>query len=198
MKAALAVLLGITTAGTSLAQTTAAPASPAATPVPGSAKSSDSMEGLAAVYSDKLAGRKTASGEVFNQSKLTAAHPSLAFGTTVKFTNTKSNKTEEVRINDRGPTQAGRVIDMTNAAAAKIGLGKKSMAPVKLEVVSDTPAEGRQVGSDRLLWAHRLSVRFWPRPAGGLVQFRLICVAHSTRCWSSGQGRDVLLAQLRP
>ena len=76
MKAALAVLLGITTTGTSLAQTTAAPASPAATPVPGSAKSSDSMEGLAAVYSDKLAGRKTASGEVFNQSKLTAAHPS--------------------------------------------------------------------------------------------------------------------------
>ena len=139
MKAALAVLLGITTAGTSLAQTTAAPASPRGNAVPGSAKSSDSTEGPAAVYSDKLAGRKTASGEVFNQSRLTAAHPSLAFGMTVKATNTKSNKTVEVRINDRGPTQAGCVIDMTNAAAAKIGMGKKSMAPVKLEVVSDSP-----------------------------------------------------------
>jgi rare lipoprotein A (peptidoglycan hydrolase) len=70
------VLLGITTAGTSLAQTTAAPASRASTPVPSSVKSSDRVEGLAAVYADKLAERKTASGEVFNQSKLTAAHPS--------------------------------------------------------------------------------------------------------------------------
>ena len=99
------------------------------------------MEGLAAVYSDKLVGRKTASGEVFSQSKLTAAHPSLAFGTMVKVTNTKNNKTVEVRINDRGPTQAGRVIDLSSAAASKIGIGKKQMKPVKLEVVSDAPAK---------------------------------------------------------
>jgi len=97
------------------------------------------MEGLAAVYSDKLAGHKTASGQVFSQSKLTAAHPSLAFGTKVKVTNTKNNKSVEVTINDRGPTQAGRVIDMSSAAAAKIGLGKKAMVPVKLEVVSEAP-----------------------------------------------------------
>jgi rare lipoprotein A len=157
MRAALhtfAVFLGIVTAGTLMAQTTPAPPSPAATPAPAvtpapaaatsapaSAKSSDSMEGLAAVYSDKLAGRKTASGEIFSQSKLTAAHPSLAFGTIVKVTNTKNNRTVEVRINDRGPTQAGRVIDVTSAAAAKIGVSKKSMAPVKLEVVGDAPAK---------------------------------------------------------
>ena len=99
------------------------------------------MEGLAAVYSDKLAGRKTASGEVFSQSKLTAAHPSLAFGTKVKVTNTKNNKTVEVKINDRGPTQAGRVVDLSSAAASKIGIGKKQMAPVKLEVVGDAPVK---------------------------------------------------------
>jgi len=99
------------------------------------------MEGLAAVYSDKLAGRKTASGEVFSQSKLTAAHPSLPFGTKVKVTNTKNNKMVEVRINDRGPTQPDRVIDMSSAAAAKIGISKKRMAPVKLEVVGDAPAK---------------------------------------------------------
>ena len=144
----LAALLGITLAGASLSQTPAttppaAPASPApvqppaAAPAATSAKASDSMEGLAAVYSDKLEGRKTASGEVFSQSKLTAAHPSLAFGTKVKVTNTKNNKTVEVQINDRGPTQAGRVVDLSSAAASKIGIGKKQMAPVKLEVVGD-------------------------------------------------------------
>ena len=99
------------------------------------------MEGLAAVYSDKLAGRKTASGQVFSQSKLTAAHPSLAYGTKVKVTNTKNNKTVEVVINDRGPTQAGRVIDLSSAAAAKIGIGKQGMAPVKLDVVGEAPAK---------------------------------------------------------
>lgn len=146
----LAVLLGIAMAGASLAQTpatappTAAPTTtpePAAPAAPAAARAGDKMEGLAAVYSDKLAGRKTASGEVFSQSKLTAAHPSLAFGTRVKVTNTKNNKTVEVRINDRGPTQAGRVIDMSSAAAAKIGIGKMAMAPVTLEVVGEAPAK---------------------------------------------------------
>lgn len=118
----------------------AAPA-PAATPAPAPAasKSGDNMEGLAAVYSDKLAGRKTASGQVFSQAKLTAAHPSLAYGTKLKVTNTKNNKSVEVTVNDRGPTQAGRVIDLSSAAAAKIGIGKKAMAPVKLEVVGEAP-----------------------------------------------------------
>ncbi len=99
------------------------------------------MEGLAAVYSDRLAGRKTASGAVFSQSKLTAAHPSLAFGTRVKVTNTKNNKAVEVQINDRGPTQPGRVVDLSSAAAAKIGIGKNGMAPVKLEVGGDAPVK---------------------------------------------------------
>jgi len=110
---------------------------PAAAPVATTA--GGNMEGLAAVYSDKLAGHKTASGQVFSQSKLTAAHPSLAFGTKVKVTNTKNNKSVEVTINDRGPTQAGRVIDMSSAAASKIGLSKKAMVPVKLEVVAEAP-----------------------------------------------------------
>ena len=93
------------------------------------------MSGLAAVYSDKLAGHKTASGEVYSPQKLTAAHPSLPFGTNVKVTNTHNNKTVEVRINDRGPKQSGRVVDLSSAAAARIGLGKKGTAPVTLEVV---------------------------------------------------------------
>jgi rare lipoprotein A len=104
------------------------------------AKSADAMEGLATVYSEKLNGRKTASGQVFRQSELTAAHPSLPFGTKVRVTNTKNNKSVEVRINDRGPTQPGRVIDRSSAAAAKVGIGKTGTAPVKLEVVVGPPA----------------------------------------------------------
>ena len=148
----VAALACVAIAGTAAAQSpppaappapapAAAPAvaAPAPAPAPAAAKSGDSMEGLAAVYSDKLAGRKTASGQVFSQAKLTAAHPSLAFGTRVKVTNTKNDKSVEVTINDRGPTQAGRVIDLSSAAAAKIGIGKQAMAPVKLEVVGEAP-----------------------------------------------------------
>jgi rare lipoprotein A len=144
------MLLGIVIAGATFAQVPAAPppaaapaatTAPAATPAPAATKSTDNLEGLAAVYSDKLAGHKTASGEVFSQSKLTAAHPTLPFGTKVRVTHTKNNKSVEVRINDRGPTQAGRVIDMSSASAAKIGIHKKAMAPVKLEVVGEAPVK---------------------------------------------------------
>jgi rare lipoprotein A len=98
------------------------------------------MEGLAAYYSDRLDGRKTASGQVFDQSKLTAAHPTLPFGTMVKVTNTRNNRSVVVRINDRGPTHAGRVIDLSRAAASKLGMLRSGLAPVKLEVVKDAPA----------------------------------------------------------
>jgi len=97
------------------------------------------MEGLAAVYSSKLEGRKTASGQVFRQAKLTAAHPTLPFGTRVKVTNTKSGKSVEVMINDRGPTQPGRVVDLSRTAAARIGIGAQSMAPVTVEIVAAAP-----------------------------------------------------------
>lgn len=156
----LAVLLGLVVSTGALAQTTpaspAAPAAPAtapAAPSPAAATSAsppaaaapaaknDGMEGLAAVYSSKLEGRKTASGQVFRQAKLTAAHPTLPFGTRVKITNTKNDKSVEVTINDRGPTQPGRVVDLSRTAAAKIGIGANSMAPVKVEVVAEAPAK---------------------------------------------------------
>ena len=145
------VLIGLVTTGLSTAQSpnvappTAAPVPPpavapsAAPPPATAAKSADAMEGLASVYSDKLNGRKTASGQVFHQDELTAAHPSLPFGTKVKVTNTKNNKSVEVRINDRGPNQAGRVIDISSAAAAKLGMKKNGTAPVKLEVTGEAP-----------------------------------------------------------
>ncbi len=153
-KLILCALTGMATAGLAMAQspnasapaTTQAPSpAPAAAgvtsapPAP-AANSADAMEGLAAVYSDKLNGHKTASGQMFRQSELTAAHPSLPFGTKVKVTNTKNQKSVEVRINDRGPKQTGRVIDLSSAAAAKLGIGKNGTAPVSLEVVGSAPA----------------------------------------------------------
>ena len=99
------------------------------------------MDGLAAYYSNRLNGRRTASGEVFDQGKLTAAHQTLAYGTKVKVTNTKNNRSVVVRINDRGPTQPGRVIDLSRAAASKLGMMKAGLVPVKLEVVAEAPAK---------------------------------------------------------
>ena len=142
------LIAAIAAAASSFAQTppAAAPAASAPPPPPAAApvapaKSGEAMDGLAAVYSDKLAGHKTASGQPFSQSALTAAHRSLPLGTKVKVINTKNSKSVEVRINDRGPMQAGRVIDLSRAAAAKIGIGRNGTASVKLEVVGEAPAK---------------------------------------------------------
>ena len=91
--------------------------------------------GLAAVYGSKLNGHRTASGAHYNPKALTAAHQTLPFGTKVKVTNVKNNKSVVVRINDRGPTQAGRIVDLSQAAGKAIGISHKSTAEVKIEVV---------------------------------------------------------------
>ena len=91
--------------------------------------------GLAAVYSDKLAGHATASGKVYDPKKLTAAHKTLPFGTQVKVTNTKNGNSVELRITDRGPKQANRILDISPRAAHALGIRKTAMAEVKLDVV---------------------------------------------------------------
>jgi rare lipoprotein A len=82
--------------------------------------------GIASVYG--YAGGKTASGERANPRALTAAHRSRPFGSTVKVTNKKNGRAVVVRINDRGPFIRGRIIDVTPAAARKLGFG--GLAPV--------------------------------------------------------------------
>ena len=78
--------------------------------------------GLASYYADKLNGHATASGEPYSGNKNTAAHKKLPFGTLVKVTNLANNKSVIVRINDRGPFVAGRIIDLSRSAAAAIGM----------------------------------------------------------------------------
>ena len=85
---------------------------------------------------DGYAGRRTASGERVSSGGLTAAHKTLPFGTMVRVTNTRNNRSVVVRINDRGPFVRGRVIDLTPAGAHAIGMS--GLAPVSLAVVSKT------------------------------------------------------------
>jgi len=92
--------------------------------------------GKASFYADKYQSRKTASGERFDQSALTAAHKKLPFDTNVKVTNVENGKSIVVRINDRGPFVRGRVIDLSRSAFSKIGYTSAGVINVKIEVVN--------------------------------------------------------------
>ncbi len=91
--------------------------------------------GKASFYADKYHGRTTASGEIFSQQKLTAAHKQLAFGSKVKVTNIRNQKSVIVRINDRGPFVSGRVIDLSRSAFSKIAQLNLGVIDVKIEVI---------------------------------------------------------------
>lgn len=93
------------------------------------------FSGMASWYGPGFSGNYSASGELFNQYDLTAAHRSLPFGTAVRVTNVDNGRSVVVRINDRGPFAHGRVIDLSTAAAQVIGLISAGVAPVKLEVL---------------------------------------------------------------
>ncbi|RAJ02480.1 rare lipoprotein A [Chitinophaga skermanii] len=92
--------------------------------------------GTASYYADKFHGRKTASGEVFDNSAFTAAHNKLPLGTYVKVTNTRNQKWTIVKITDRLHAANKRVLDLTQAAAKKLGFFHWGLARVKVEVVS--------------------------------------------------------------
>lgn len=98
------------------------------------------LAGMASWYGPGFDGNYSASGEIFNQNAMTAAHPSLPFGTQVRVTNLDNGLSVIVRINDRGPHAAGRVIDLSTAAAGVIGLINSGVAPVSLEVVDASQA----------------------------------------------------------
>ena len=92
--------------------------------------------GLASWYGPRFHGKLTASGEIFNQERLTAAHRTLPWGSRVKVTNLANGKTVEVRINDRGPFAQGRVIDVSRAAARALGMVRAGIAAVEIEWLS--------------------------------------------------------------
>jgi rare lipoprotein A len=88
--------------------------------------------GVASFYTE---GTKTASGEKFDTLEMTAAHPTLPFGTKLRVTNVASGRSVTVRVNDRGPYVQGRVVDVSYSAADALGMVGKGVAKVKLDVV---------------------------------------------------------------
>jgi rare lipoprotein A len=92
--------------------------------------------GEASWYGPGFDGNLTANGERFNQNALTAAHPSLPFGTRIRVTNRNNGRSVVVRVNDRGPYAGGRIVDLSAGSADVIGLTASGVAPVSLEVLS--------------------------------------------------------------
>jgi len=101
--------------------------------------------GVASWYGPKFHGKLTASGEVFNQEKFTAAHQTLPWGSRVKVTNLANGKSVDVRINDRGPFGKGRIIDVSRAAARALGMVGRGITTVRVEWLSDSERSNKLV-----------------------------------------------------
>lgn len=93
------------------------------------------QRGKASYYADSFAGKRTASGEIYDPQKLTAAHRTLPFGTRVRVKNLYNDREVIVRINDRGPFIKSRIIDLSRAAAEKLGMINYGVAEVLIEVI---------------------------------------------------------------
>lgn len=101
----------------------------------------DEEFGLASYYSDLFHGKPTASGELYDKTKLTCAHKTLPFGTMLKVTRLDNNKSVQVKVTDRGPFISGRVVEVSRAGAEALGLIQDGSTRVKVEVVKpDLPA----------------------------------------------------------
>jgi rare lipoprotein A len=142
-------------------------------------------DGLASWYGGKdgFEGKPTASGEIYDSSLLTAAHRELPLGTVVEVTNLDNGKSVQVRINDRGPFVAGRVIDLSRAAAREINLLGPGVGPVRLSVVTPGPPQDLVSPSGR--WAVQV----------GSFADRLRGERHAERV--RGTGRTVFLEPFR-
>jgi rare lipoprotein A len=118
-------------------ETGALPAPAAPVPKGSLSRGRHDLEGLASFYWQD---QKTASGETFDKMALTAAHRTLPFNTRVRVTHLGNGRSIVVRINDRGPFKAGRVIDLSYAAAGAIGMHGQGLARVKVEVIEEPRA----------------------------------------------------------
>lgn len=101
----------------------------------GSEKIDSVQYGIASYYSDAFVGKKTASGEVFSQEKMTSAHNSLPLGTWIQVTNLRNGREVVVKVNDRLHHRNKRLVDLTRSAAGKLGYLKSGITRVKLVVI---------------------------------------------------------------
>jgi rare lipoprotein A len=98
--------------------------------------------GMASWYGDLFHGRRTANGEVFDMDALTAAHPTLPLPVLVEVTNLENNRQLVVRVNDRGPYKANRIIDLSRKSATLLGFRGKGTARVRVRYLRDAPLDG--------------------------------------------------------
>lgn len=91
--------------------------------------------GQASWYGEKFQNKSTASGEKFDMNQCTAAHRTLPFNTVVRVENLKNGKIVDVRINDRGPSLEGRIIDLSRKAAEQIGMIQDGVVPVRIQIL---------------------------------------------------------------
>lgn len=97
-----------------------------------------STSGEASYYHDKFQGRSTASGEAYDRNQLTAAHRTLPFGTLLRVTRVDTQQSVLVRVNDRGPFKAGRIVDLSRKAAEEIGLLTAGVAVVEITILDSS------------------------------------------------------------
>jgi rare lipoprotein A len=97
--------------------------------------------GTASWYGPGFHGKETANGEIFDSGKLTAAHRKLPLGAEVKVTNLDNGRTVTVKINDRGPYKKGRVLDLSKAAAKRLGMVEEGLTQVRIEATRQQLAE---------------------------------------------------------
>lgn len=132
-------------AGKGVAERSATP--PAKAPVAPRSPGRRKADGLASYYAQRYHGRRTASGERFDVRKMTAAHRTLPFGTQVRVTSEANGRSVVVRVNDRGPFVAGRVIDLSPAAARQLDMIRAGIVPVRMEVLGTLGAGATRVAS---------------------------------------------------
>lgn len=96
------------------------------------------LNGTASWYGPRFHGKKTASGEIYDQNKLTAAHKTLPLGSKARVTNLDNGSAVEVEINDRGPFVEGRIVDLSRAAAGALGFVETGTAPVQVELIAES------------------------------------------------------------
>ena len=108
-----------------------------ASPSSGDTALSTQQRGRMSLYGNKFAGRKTASGEPFDPEALTMAHRTLPFGTRVRVTNLENRRSVEVVVNDRGPFVAGRIADLSEAAARRIGMIADGVVEALLDILQE-------------------------------------------------------------
>lgn len=106
-------------------------------PAPSAPEETVVGRGSASYYAAKFDGRRTASGERFDNDEMTAAHRTLPFGSRVRVTNLATGRSVVVRINDRGPFTRGRMIDVSRAAAVELGLVARGHGDVELALIAD-------------------------------------------------------------